>query len=51
VPKPPEELDQSLHEEELVNEQGEFIIFNNEDSPQYSNPQSIGNSFVTDMSY
>lgn len=51
-PRIVEELDQSVHEEELVNQNGEFIIFNEDDSPELkSNPQSRGNSFITDMSY
>lgn len=51
TPKPEEFDNQSLHEEDLVDQNGEFIIFSNEESPELSNPQSISNSFVTDMSY
>ena len=34
-----------------MNQNGEFMIFGNEESPQLSCPKSIGHSFVTDMSY
>ena len=46
-----EDLDQTYNEEDLVNQNGDFIIFENEESPQLSFPKSIGHSFVTDMSY
>lgn len=51
---PDEDLDQSVHEEELVDKDGEFVIFRQDNecaSPELANPQSKDNSFVTDMSY
>lgn len=38
---------QSVHEEELVDQNGEFIIFKQDNSPEINNPQSQPSSFVS----
>lgn len=34
-----------------MNQNGDYMIFGNEESPELSCPKSIGHSFVTDMSF